>query len=640
MTAASYSEVAIGETFFRLVPKSRVNRVALDKLAAKITIGNYGLDTNETLSAVVYSDLTGGNGVHEAKEGITDNRYDSGTIYTRQNECWTKPYRITHNDWGSGNNYQIADMNVSGTWKRYWSQNNTLYADTTNTTHALGAQPVNKGCVFAGTAASKYLYIPMGTNGYRTLEPVGDTYTSVTAAELMVSFVKWFSKLIAIDTDGQIYEAVQANTTTTFTDYGDDGKVDPDFTPKRLHLFYNRAGETVPYVVTDRGVFVFDPATPYLYQITDFESEHPYFGNTSCVWRSELHVAAGMDILSWNGNVIRLNYSLSQDDGIPVGQNARIVDLFGSQNSLYALVQADDGAGAYNVSLHERGVSGWHTIMSDDSSANQAVNGMASRAGNTPKIIWGLGGGLDRQQTVPYDFTNPERQSSNITYGHAAGTGVSAFKTTYTLITSWFDANMPGVRKVANSLKFMLKSYDSSVITLSYQIDRDPTWYDLHTAGVSIAEVVDANNAVAYAFEFDPVGGNLITPGVIFDRIRIKITAVDGTNNASTTFQIKGMVLSFLIKKNPAWVFNLQLDLSSTHRNKSPEEMMSALIALKNAGTFTTLVTSQYGLDAGEELAPYRVSVAAVSDAIETGKDNRTSVNVSLVEIPAEIGVS
>jgi len=253
MTAASYSEVAIGETFFRLVPKSRVNRVALDKLAAKITIGNYGLDTNETLSAVVYSDLTGGNGVHEAKEGITDNRYDSGTIYTRQNECWTKPYRITHNDWGSGNNYQIADMNVSGTWKRYWSQNNTLYADTTNTTHALGAQPVNKGCVFAGTAASKYLYIPMGTNGYRTLEPVGDTYTSVTAAELMVSFVKWFSKLIAIDTDGQIYEAVQANTTTTFTDYGDDGKVDPDFTPKRLHLFYNRAGETVPYVVTDRG---------------------------------------------------------------------------------------------------------------------------------------------------------------------------------------------------------------------------------------------------------------------------------------------------------------------------------------------------------------------------------------------------
>lgn len=624
----SYGTVQIDGVEYPLGQGANVNENATDRFPGKVTFGEYQLDSNDLLSAKVWSNLSGGNGVTDLLEGVTDNRYSYGNIYTRHPGKWSKPFRITRAVLGSAASdvYPLGDMLNAGTRNLYLARNTsppTLYQDTTSKGTITGV-PVNRSVVFGGSAALPLLYIPQGTNGYSTYEPAGDTLTNTAGAELMVDFVLWDNKLIGLDTDGQLYYATTAAAVTTFTSYGTSGKLDEAYVPKRLEVYKNQQGEPAIHVVTDQNVWVFDPATPRLYAIPNLESVHPSFGAASCVWRDSLYVAAGMDILEYNGNVVR-NIGLSRDDGLAsfTYTPASVISLAPGQNAMYALV--DGVPGAHVQSVHEYTGFGWHGI---ESRVGVTPVGMVvSRAGSGYNLVWGSSSGGYSKQALPADYTNPAQVATDA-FGYAAGSGVSAFSTTYDLYTGYFTGNMEGYRKIASAIRvdFVRTDGDANFV-IEYRKDAESSWTNLVTWAV--ADLPFGSGALVK--EFGTADAQGVTPGVGFNKIQFHIGFTEGSNNPTGTHIIRSVVFSFLKLMNPSWSWTMTLDLSAPFNDRSPANMFADLVALKDDDRFYA-----FSFHTGET---FRARIAGVSAGASVAGDFGRTAQVSLVEIRPDLGM-
>jgi hypothetical protein len=613
-----YGEIIIDGYHFKLFQNSDVQVSAVDRFPGKITVGDYTLDSNDLLSTINISDLSGGNGIIDHIEGTTDNRYRIGSIYTRYPRQWTKPFRIgTHTTTGSvGAMVPLADMYdyANSRYDLYIAERGvgvSLWKNNTDTTYNLSNDPTGKGIAYRGAGADTFLYIPMGSSGYATFEPDGPTFTN-NGGEDMVGFCAWDDKLIGIDVNGQLYYATSAAATTTFTSYGAGGKLDRSIIPKSLIVYRNQANENQVHVITDSGVFVFDPATPRLYEIPDLYSVHPSFGIAAARWRGNLFVAAGMDILEYNGSVIR-NIGLSRDDGLPYTDQGIIYDLVAGQNSLYALSQSNLAVGSVFTSVHEWSGFGWHMIhRAAEGALAQKIH--ISRNTGTYRLYWGVGTRL-AYQVLPVSFTNPQEAiaASGFEFSEAGTT------TLYYLETGKYDGGMPGYQKIANGVEIDLtRKVATDTITLKYRIDFETSWTTLGT--------VTATGHTR--LPFGTVTSDGIYPGITFEVIEFRLEF----NELSTTTDtdvVRSMVFSFLKVMNPSWSWTVQLDLTSAHSGRSPEQMYDKLVALKDSGVF-------YSMKHWDDT--YRIRIAGMSGAQETGKDKRGVYTMSLLEIPSKLG--
>jgi hypothetical protein len=610
-----YGEIIIDGYHFKLFQNSDVQASAVDRFPGKITVGDYTLDSNDLLSTINISDLSGGNGIIDHIEGTTDNRYRIGSIYTRYPRQWTKPFRIAKLAIGlSGEQYAIGDMYdyANSRYDLYTVNRGTtqdLVRNGTDTTYNLTLDPTDKGIAYRGAGADTFLYIPMGAAGYATYEPDGPTFTN-NGGEDMVSFCAWDDKLIGIDVNGQLYYATSAAATTTFTSYGVGGKLDRSIIPKSLIVYRNQANENQVHVITDSGVFVFDPATPRLYEIPDLFSVHPYYGIASAKWRGNLFVAAGMDLLEYNGSVIR-NIGLSRDDGLPYEDQGRIVSLAAGQNSLYAFVQSSIGGSLYSA-VYEWSGFGWHTVAKTEGGSAQVLH--VSRHTGYYRLYWGSDNDL-YYQTLPVSFTNPQEAiaATGFEFGRATETN------TFYLETGRYDGGMPGYQKIANSIEIDLtRKVATDTITLKYRTDFSTSWTTLGT--------VTATGHTR--LPFGTVTSDGIYPGIPFEVIEFRLEFTELSTTTDTDV-VKSMVFSFLKVMNPSWSWTVQLDLTSAHSGRSPEQMFDKLVALKDSGVF-------YSMKHWDDT--YRIRIAGMSGAQETGKDKRGVYTMSLLEIPSKLG--
>lgn len=637
-TNPDYSELVLDNMHFKLTGPIQVSPV--DRLAAKITIGDYSLDSNDLLSAWVIGDLTGGSGVTDLKEGVDDNRYRFSTLYTRYPNQISKPYSISKGTLGTGAVKFMGDMIYSGTTYRMASVGTNLYQDTTDRgTMTTAVTPEQLGVSFGGTAAQDIFYVPR-TSGYSAFDPSGPTLRNVATS--CMAFCLWDDKLIRIDSAGQLYYAITgtAAADTTWTSYGAAGKLDASLAPGtgggivRLEVFYNRSGEPAIHVITNRNVWVFDPATPRLYLIPDFGSVHPDFGKASAVWRGELFVAAGFDILAYNGSVVR-NLGLSRDQGLPFtytgSGNGHVIGLVAGQNSLYASAVGSTSGGNTSFSVHEWSGVGWHCLYAKTDISADVISSLALSNATTGgyRLYWGSrGSGTFYYQQLPTAFTNPREAldaGSDIVFGNFTTTAAGFYNTLYYLETGKFNANMKGYRKIANAVEANIHSMSATTetFTLKYRIDNATAWTTLGTTTASGRTV----------FQFGTLA-NSIYPGITWEDIEFRVEVQDELPvpyTQVTSFILESLVFSFLPIKNPSLSWTAQIDLTATHNNQSPANMLAKLSTLRTQGTFFSMVHGA---------TTYRCRLAGMSGPQELGQDTRGMVTVSILEIPTQLGIA
>lgn len=637
---ASWNGSTLTERRFKLAQPLQVT--AVDRMVGKITIGDYTRDSNDLLSSWVISDLTGGHGIADHQAGVTDNRYRFGTIYTRYPSQWSKPYYITDSTIGSNAVYPMGDMYYSGTWYRFTVSNNTLYQNTTSR-GAITGPPADKGIVFAGTATQPLFYVAQGSNGYSTFDPSTNTLTNNnTGGDIDAqSFLLWDDKLLAIDNGNAMYYATTAAATTTFTAYtlgGTTVRLPRQYEAKKLHAFYSgRTGDLVPYVVTDQNVWMFDPEVPAFKPVPDFESVHPRFGIASAVWRGELYVSAGMDVLAFNGDVIR-NVGLSRDDGLPFRYQGWVRDMVSGQNALYALVVGATISSTTYYSVHEWSGFGWHCIYTGSVSSGTVSEMALSRAGDTYKLYWGhtVGGAIYNQQ-LPETFTNPRESLAEYEYANLilgdftnevnAG-GFDYFNTTYYLETGFNDFGMRGYRKIANAVQINIPTAignSSETLTVKYRIDNTEAWTTLGTT-----------NTPSYrnVFQFGTVHSDSgLYQGIGFEKIEFRIEIADYLQQPfiySTSMSIDSIVFSFLKLMNPSESYNAVVDLTDTWHDYSPAEQLDFLEDQRTAAQFTFMKYQDTWK---------RVRVAQMTSIEASGQDTRSQVQLSIVEVPTTLGL-
>lgn len=627
----AYNDIIIDGWHFRPTADSLAQFQAVDRFPGKITVGDYSLDSNDLLSAWVISDLTGGHGVADLKEGVDDNRYRFGDIYTRYPQQFCKPFQIANTSAGSGSFFPLGDILHGSNISFIASSGTDLYDDLTDTTNNLTGSPASKGVAFRGAGTLTMFYIPMGNNGYATYDPVTPgfgNHNAVGDADNFQAFCVWDNKLIGITNGGQLYYATTtpagAGTATTFTSYGSDGKLDSGIEPKALHVFYNRAGEPAVHIVTNSGVWVFDAATPRIYQIPDFETQHPYMGIASCVWRGNLYVSAGLTVLRYNGNVVD-PIGLDRDDGLPYlyqGASATyantgyIRDLTPGLNGVYALVRGLFSTPTYYTSVHEWSGFGWHCLWAG-SSTRGAVRAHVSKANSQYRLYWGLSdAGLYFYQTLPVSFTNPREAID------ASGFNFGADQTTYYLETGRFDANMPGYRKIANAVEVDVRTCPAdTTITIKYRIDQDTSW-------TTLGSITTTGHST---LQFGTLSADGIYPGVAWEKIEFRMEFTELLASQYTAV-VDSLVFSFLKLQNPSIAYTMDLDLTTEHMGKSPKQMLDKLMALRTDDVFFALKHR------GDT---YRIRIAGVSGREEYGlSDSRGIYSVSILEIPTRLGVA
>lgn len=628
-----FGEVEIDGYRFKLAGPFQPS--AVDRFPPKLTFGDYQIDSNDLLSAWTLKDLTGGSGVARVKPGVTDNRYRFSTLYTRYPGQLTKPFSMYKSVIGTGSVFPLGEMYdyAAGEYDYYAASGLDLFRDQVDTTYNLGGTPASKGVAFRGAGTTTFFYIPLGNNGYAIYEPATPTFANIntgSADDNFQAFCVWHDKLIGIANNGQISRATTAANPTTFTSYGDGGRLDRAIEPKSLQVFRNAAGDPTPFVITDSGVYAFDVETPRLYEIPDFFSRHPRFGYAAAVWRGNLYVTAGMDILEYNGSVVR-NIGLSRDDSLPWYYSGFVRDLVAGQNALYALVYGQTQSGTTYYSLHEFSGIGWHCIYV---STGVPIRAVVTRAGTNYRLYWGLSAdGKHYYQTLPVSFTNPEEELNGglttMMFGDFTNPVVDAngnnnYTGTYYFESGRFDAAMPGYRKIANAVEINVSHLDETNETLrvKYRVDNATAWTQL---GADIT--VEGEYVLPFGTLTDGV-----YRGLPWKTIEFRIEVVDDITTPyvqSRFAMVEYLVFSFLKVNNPSWAWTCAIDLSAEHGGQSPENQLAKLIALKDSSNF-------YAMKHRE--STYRVRISQISGVEETGYDTRGRVTLSIIEIPQKLG--
>jgi hypothetical protein len=621
-----YGEIIVDGYHFPLAQGAKMQPSAVDRFPGKVTIGtDYTKDSNDLISSWIISDLTGGHGVVELKEGVEDNRYRFGTLYTRYPGQFTLPFEINELSLGSGAaaaTIPLGDMYYSGVggYEFYaigGNLGNELFRSGVTTGVTYGSSFTNPSMPFTGTAGTTLLYTPTNT-GYNTYNRAANTAQLNTSPD-MVAFCLWDDKLIALDATGQLHYATAAAATTSFTSYGVGGKLDPSQQPRRLEVYYNRAGEPSVHVISDQGVWVFDAATPRLYRIPDLSGTSGFFGYASAVWRGNLYVSAGMDLLEWNGSVVR-NIGLSRDEGLPYLYAFFISSLAPGQNALYASVQGPTQNTVPNLafphSVHEWSGFGWHCLYTATNTNQTPYQILVSRADN--RLYWGYSQFGDLLwQDLPVGFTNPREaiDAGTFDFGYAAGSA-----TTYYLETGRFDAGMTGYVKVANAIDVDVRTVATNQsVVVKYRIDPATSWTTLGTITTTGHTILP----------FGTQTSDGIYPGMPFETIEFRLEYVDSGAPSSDTSVVESMVFTFLKVMNPSWSWTVQLDLTGAHSGRSPEQMFDKLVALKDSGVF-------YAMKHRDDT--YRIRIAGMGGADEAGKDKRGLYTLSIIEVPLKLG--
>jgi hypothetical protein len=490
-------------------------------------------------------------------------------------------------------------------------------------------QPVGRAAVFRGTQTDDHLFIPLGANGYAAigqstsffLHAADSTHPAAQA------FVVLGTLLICLDTYGQLWNSVDG---FTWTSYGVYGLLPSSITGHDLVLFFDRNGYPAVFVVGDSMVMQFDPDTPALASVDVEFPPHKYHGLAACKWRGDLYFSVGNGVHRYTGGALS-SVGLDRDHGLPITHAGHIVagGLVPGYNALYAFVTAPDFTGkTFTESpapvplsgVYEYNGLGWHMIWQGAAGEVITDNSMGIARGDESAapfdgfaLYWGVESttgthGKLYRILLPVEFANP-RQRARVTGG---------FAPTGYLESSMFDAGMRGYRKVASAIDISIATIPAgATLTVSYRTSLTAAYTTLGT--VTTAGVTTL-----------PFGtlANAIYPGLVFERIQFYFSL---TNAGTAAFLMESAVLSFVKTVPPSYAFTAELDLAYEFKGNSPQVMRAYIDTLLENRVFVPLIFRG---------VTYRVLLSQVGGASESGYDETSSRQLSILEVPLSLGAS
>jgi tripartite motif-containing protein 71 len=408
-SAPAYNQVAIytsdtaaRDRYFPVLGPIQAQAAAT--FGAKNTIGDATKDSEDFLSTLILSDLSGGINVEDMNEGSDTAR------------CWTafadikRPGKIALNTRvesitppvgaPTGPAYSCGQIVntpyfLIGTASAMVAYGRKESDGTWYTGVALNPDivPVGKPVNFVNK-----IFVPCGASGYLIISeadsvgaPGVPTLTNVTTGAIpwpggtaahtftagapdvnpptAVAFCVFDQKLFALSTGGAVAWSFTGaddswtwdyNATTSKYPYLQSGE-----DPQNLIGFYDPQGNPQVFVISDRGGYIYNRAAPTTLVNTPIQfAPHPDFGGAAAIWRAgeDMHIAAGLDSVRYtSANVVVPLSGLARDDGVPQELFGSILDFEPETSELYALVgPVTNGASgyAYNDQLQSNPVPG------------------------------------------------------------------------------------------------------------------------------------------------------------------------------------------------------------------------------------------------------------------------------------------
>lgn len=596
--------------------------INLATFANKVTFGDFTRDSDTLISAKIYTDLSGGIGVLNGREGSDDGRYWTGTLDVTRPYQWALPRRTVM---VSGPSFPLGDF--ASTFLAASTTNLYQWNETTDTFTSIGSladAPVMRGVEFAGK-----FFIPE-SDGFQTWD--GLTLSAQDTSIKAIHFIEWDERLWALTSDRKLMYTmdgavwIQAGAT-----------LHESVVPKRLVLYLNSSSDDSVYIMTSSGLYFYDPLTERIGLTRVQFPPHPDNGSGAAMWRlgEDAYLAAGMQCYRWTFSTISQMGPMS-GDGMPAEYRGRIVDLCSEHNAMYALIEGTSSTGASSgipAILDDPGMLqddqltgaatssvstllywtgfGWHHAWVGGSATPGPTWIQVSGANSTYRLWWGHGGNL-YTQVLPRTFASA-RQLIDAKEGDFATTGF--------IETAWFDAGMQMFYKLGSHVEGIIRDMPSGgSVAVEYKIDQESNGWQSLTSLTAAGEF-------EYPFSAAAVNTGQFSNGLAFRRIRFRLTV---TSPSSTTSPIiDSFVLKFI--KVPfggsSWTISVPLSFNEWD-GRTPEQIKRDLDALSTSRKMVRLV---HGSDYKRSR---RVYVARVGGNNGTGEDDRGFRDLTLVEVP------
>jgi hypothetical protein len=231
------------------------------------------------------------------------------------------------------------------------------------------------------------------------------------------------------------------------------------------------------------------------------------------------------------------------------------------------------------------------------------------------------GTGNLRRIKLPVDDANPRQQIEASTGDFDSGD--------FELQTGRFDAGMPGYDKVANLLVVKMGGTDiGNGITVYYRINGATSWTTLGTSNFwGDTDVVSFSlNQFGSALSHHVLTNDYA--GMLFRDIEFRF--VLNSSGGSTAAYVRAISFYFMKVQPPGRAWTATLDLSAGMYNQSPATLIAKLDALMDAGLFF----EAFWRDNPAAADYVRVKLTSVDAQEPTGYDERTLVNIGLLEVP------
>ena len=646
-------------------PNGAIEFSDLVRWPQKLQFGDPSMDDNDLLSSLQVSNLSGGSGVLDWKEGTDEGRFYFGTMYGRFNSQITKPAFFTNNAAGgaegSGNMHALGEM-----WSDTVNDHLIIYTAGSGVRRGLvnGASsshgfttagvdevcntlvngvPVGPGVSFQGQHSEEVFFIPQGNNGYATLIDSGTSLVEDTNFRF-VSFTVWDNKLLGVTTGGRIYRCTDPDfggAGPDWVEYDLTYSLSKSYRIRKIINYFDRRDEPCAFIITDRDMWQFDPDGPELFRIEQGWPSHKYHGKAATVWNSQLFIAVGMSVKRYTGGTW-MNVGLDRDNGLPAEYQGHIVELVAGINGVYALVQGEQNDSIYGSksSIHEFNGSGWQCIWTDDTAVPSSIQYHASLAttaftvtglmitqsGGVLTMILSTAGTDDHMYSSPMSMTDANPRAG-IGSGQVFGSGMY-----YYLELPEFDGGMTGYTNIGNAIQFYLEEPISTGVTdalrdtfkILYKVDRGE-WVEAYST---------LANPGRYAISLgDLVDGTTFTEGLAFEKIQFRYEIHRaGSYNADKPMILTNFVFSFLktMQSNDAFTIGIETKNGAADGSMGAMDFQDFLDSLTTIKRFTSLVVNG---------VPYRVYVSQNKGTRILGNAQAGIRQMSLVEVP-ETGFS
>jgi hypothetical protein len=419
---------------------------------------------------------------------------------------------------------------------------------------------------------------------------------------------------LVFKTDGsgqKYYECWQTTNATTSTDTWTKLFDVPLYNTKIVDacVGYDGYGNQVIYVITSFELWMIDPlsqATALVYRFRNGQPRH-----IVCWDRTRgIYVQGDYDVLEVTPSVIR-HISPYSDDGLPPTTPGgyptavdplagKIVDIAVGENWLYVLNKSQDNftrssVMAYDtIGWHAVGVgaisSQWQTMTCTD---NYVYVQMTDTTTRTFKIL--------DDKRPPWFRLQAER----------------SFAASGTMVTPWFDDDLPGFVKVLLSLDVQGFGFSSTeIVTISYQVDIDNASWT--TLGSTPSSFIEGTTTIQYLSGGKPIG-------LPFKKIRFKIDLQRGTDITLSPI-VEDIAVRFVVRPTIQYGWDVVVDCSKDYRGRNAQQLADFCWAAASTQQLATLTYNNEG--------PFYVLVSAGDGQVATSRDrNSTSIRLRLLQM-------